>query len=593
MKNYQKRATLFVLLVAITVLVSAQCSGNTVETAQAVPTAVSADLILHNGAIYTVNEAQPWVEAVAVKDGRFLHIGTDDSVMAYKGSGTQLLDLEGRMMMPGFQDPHMHTVEAGIYEDLCFVAQYGWPNQYLNQMTACAAAQSGEGWVRAVGANMSNLLEFSQLPIDILDQAVPDRPAIVIDDLGHGVWLNTLAMQAIGYDVMVDDPQGGILVRTFDTDELTGVVLENGQQKAITAAFPPTPENLDLAYDGFLNALDTLAQNGITSVSDAGGYWPRGHHTIWQRAVDENTLTVRASNALYVFPDRDFDEQMADLEAIYSNDPNQLLRFNQAKIYVDGILDQGTSALYDPYDTTFNVPGLPTDGFLYFTTDTLNQYATELEAAGFQLHFHVTGDRGAGLALDAIETATIANNTTDGRHRLTHLYLVDSADRPRFNALSVIADFQLAPSSTDPDYAAWLHTLIGDRADDLLPAFDMLDQNAPMVISSDWDADVLSPFVKIESILSLNKPNVPELAAIIPMMTLDVAYLLHQEEATGSIEVGKMADLIILDQNLFEISTNQIDNTNVLLTMLGGEIIYSTLPDPEVSISQFIPIVVN
>ncbi|MCP4420149.1 MAG: amidohydrolase family protein, partial [Chloroflexi bacterium] len=128
-------------------------------------------------------------------------------------------------------------------------------------------------------------------------------------------------------------------------------------------------------------------------------------------------------------------------------------------------------------------------------------------------------------------------------------------------------------------------TLIGSRANDLLPAFDMLDQDVPTVFSSDWDADILSPFVKIESILSLNKPNVPELADIIPMMTLDVAYLLHQEDSTGSIEVGKLADLIILDQNLFEVSINKIDKTNVLLTMLGGQIIYSTLPDPELSMN--------
>ncbi|MCP4415589.1 MAG: amidohydrolase, partial [Chloroflexi bacterium] len=565
MKKYQKKVILLILFITAIVFVTVQCSGNSVETAQTIPTveaANAADIIWHNGAIYTVNEAQPWAEAVAIKNGRFIYVGDNDSVMAYKVSGTQLRDLEGRMVMPGFQDPHLHAVEAGIFEDLCFVTQYGSANRYLTEMSDCAAEQSGEDWVRAVGANMSNLLDFSQLPIDILDQAVPNRPAIVIDDLGHGVWLNTLAMEAVGYDVMVDDPQGGILVRTFDTDELTGIVLENGQQNAITAAFPPTPENLETAYNGLLNALDTLAQNGITSASDAGGYWPRDHHTVWQRAVDEGTLTVRASNALYVFPDFDFNEQMADLEAIYSNDPDQLLRFNQAKIYVDGILDQGTSALYDPYDTTFNVPNLPPDGFLYFTPAMLNQYATELEAAGFQLHFHVTGDRGAGLALDAIETAVATNGTTDGRHRLTHLYLVDAADQSRFYDLNVIADFQLAPSSTDPSYASWLHTLIGSRANDLLPAFDMLDQDAPMVFSSDWDADVLSPFVKIESILSLNKPNVPELADIIPMMTLDVAYLLHQRDSTGSIEVGKMADLIVLDQNLFEISTNKIDKTN-------------------------------
>ncbi|MCP5095678.1 MAG: amidohydrolase family protein, partial [Chloroflexi bacterium] len=313
--------------------------------------------------------------------------------------------------------------------------------------------------------------------------------------------------------------------------------------------------------------------HGITSVSDAGGYWTRGHHLVWQRALDEGKLSVRANNALYLFPDYDFDEQLIQFQQLYTNEPDSLLRFSQAKIYIDGILSQGTSALLTPYNQSLEIPGVPDDGFLYFEPPILNQYVRELDDMGFQLHFHVTGDRGARIALDAIETA-VNNNSNDKRHRLTHLYLIDQADRSRFNQLNVIADFQYSPTSTDSEYIDFMTPYIGKRTNELLPLFDMVKRGSVVTLSSDWDADALSPFEKIESVLMLDTDESLTLPDIIRMMTLDVAYLLHQDETTGSIEVGKFADLIVVDQNLFEISLQQMNQTQVLLTLLAGKEVY-------------------
>jgi len=532
------------------------------------------DVVYTNGAIYTVNPNQPWAQAVAVRDGVILAVGTEEEVLAQASENPQMIDLNGAMMLPGFQDPHLHGLEAGLNTNLCLVSQFAEFAEYIIEIQDCAAQQSNSEWVRISGANMPALLYRERLPIEVLDEAVPDRPVIVLDDIGHGAWLNTLAMQAVGYDIMEVDPPGGILVRDPDTDKLTGLVLENAQQAVRTASLPPTSANLELAYQGLLTGLESLAKNGITTVSDAGGYWTRGHHQVWQRAVDNNRLTVRASNALYLFPEFDFDQQMTQLEQLYTNDANSLLRYNQVKIYVDGVLGQGTAALLAPYAQSFDIPGVPNDGFLYFQTDTLNRYVTQLEALGFQLHFHVTGDRGARLSLDAIQSAATTNSVTDQRHRLTHLYLVDPADYSRFKELGVVADFQLAPSSTAADYTNSLAPYLGDRTNNLLPAFNLLDAGAKVVLSSDWDADTLSPFVKIQSILSLPASNVPTLATVVRMMTLDVAHLLHHDDKTGSIEAGKLADLVVIDRNIFEIQTNQISQAKVLLTLLGGEEVY-------------------
>ena len=532
------------------------------------------DVVYTNGSIYTVNPEQPWADAVAIRDGLILAVGDEADVLAEAGNDATVIDLDGAMMLPGFQDPHLHVLEAGLNENLCLVSDVAEFDEYIDEILDCADQQPESEWVRAAGANMADLLHRERLPIDVLDEAVPDRPAIILDDLGHGAWLNTLAMQVVGYDSMDSDPPGGILVRDPKNDKLTGLVLENAQQAARTASLPPTPDNLELAYQGLLTGLATVAENGITTVSDAGGYWPRGHHTVWQRALDEGTLSVRANNALYVFPDRELDEQLAEFEKLYANDPDSLLRFAQAKIYIDGILSQGTGALLRPYDSSFEIPAVPDDGFLYFDTDVLHQYVRQLDELGFQLHFHVTGDRGARIALDAIEATAETNGPGDRRQRLTHLYLIDPADRDRFAEQNVVADFQFAPSSTDDENAEFMAPYIGDRVDQLLPLFDMVERDATVVLSSDWDADLLSPLEKIQSVLAQDEENVLTLDDLIRMTTLGVAYLLHQDESTGSIEPGKQADLIVLDRNLFDIPVRQIGQAQVLLTLLSGQETY-------------------
>ncbi|MCP5100296.1 MAG: amidohydrolase family protein, partial [Chloroflexi bacterium] len=267
----------------------------------------STDIVYTNGAIYTVNPDQPWAEAVAIRGGIILAVGAEQDVLAHVDTNAQIIDLDGAMMLPGFQDPHLHLLEAGLNENLCLVSVFAEFDTYISEIRACAAQQSDSEWVRAAGANMSDLLYRERLPIDVLDEAIPDRPVIILDDLGHGAWLNSLAMQAVGYDTLDSNPAGGILVRDPDTGQLTGLVLENAQQKARTASLTPTDDNLELAYQGLLAGLDTVARHGITSVSDAGGYWTRGHHLVWQRALDEGKLSVRANNALYLFPDYDFD----------------------------------------------------------------------------------------------------------------------------------------------------------------------------------------------------------------------------------------------------------------------------------------------
>ena len=366
----------------------------------------------------------------------------------------------------------------------------------------------------------------------------------------------------------------GILFRDeFGDGALLGIVLENAQQKFRDAVFPPTTANQERAYIALLDSLETLSRNGITSVSDAGGFWRQAQIEAWTRALNEDKLTVRASNALYIYPDEPLDSQLPKLKERFNNDKNSLLRFNQAKIYVDGILSLHTSALYEAYEGSDLLPAEEL-GFEYF--ENLNDISKQLVDEGFQLHFHVTGDRGAGIALDAIENLGGGDlNSSSGPSRLTHCYLIDEVDRSRFADLGAIADFQVAPSSFGEEYRNSLKGTIGTtRESQLLPALEIHNAGGIVTLSSDWDADSLSPLVKLET--ALTKPvsgkPFPDLETVIPMLTINSAILLQQEDRTGSIEVGKFADLVVLDTNIFDIPVNEISKTKVVTTILQGKI---------------------
>ncbi|MEH6629534.1 MAG: amidohydrolase [Halopseudomonas aestusnigri] len=530
--------------------------------------------LIVNANVYTVDRDLPWAEAVLVEKGTITAVGSEGDLLKQANQKYDVIDLGGRLLMPGFQDPHLHVLEAGINETACFLPAEGSANTYREEIGYCLEEQSQSAWFIGAGVSMPALLETVKSPVAFLDQLIPDRPAVILDNLGHGAWANTQALQAVGYTDLRSDPPGGIIDRDPISGRLTGVVFENAQQKLRNAALPPTKENVDFAYNSLLSALEVLAQNGITTVSDAGGYWPRGHQEAWVRAEKENTLTVRASNALYLYPDIPFEEQISQFRNRYMNDPKGLLRYNQAKIYMDGILSQATGALYEPYERGLDLPPELQKGFLYFEQDILGEYVTELEKLGYQLHFHATGDRGIGLALDALEYAKNINSQADMRHRITHLYIVDERDIPRFKQLDVITDFQLSPTATDPETKRYLESFVGERAERLMPARKLYDAGVNLVLSSDWDAEELSPLKKIQAVLTQKKGAFDDIETVIEMMTINVARLLHHEEKTGSIEPGKLADFVVLDRNVFDMPINEIGETNVQATLLGGEVIY-------------------
>ncbi len=546
----------------------------------------SDELLVTNANIYTVNRNAPSAQSILIKQGVITQIGSNIGVKKHASEAARQVDLGGRFLMPGFQDAHLHVAEAGFNDIMCvFEEIHQSVNDYAQEFRQCAEDPQNEGspWVLGAGISVAEMLaDTTQTPRAFLDNLFPNTPVLALDNLGHGAWANSEALMRAFPDIDLSNPtqpQGGILL-TDSSGAATGELFENAQQRLRDAAFTAVDPNQIFSYEGLLKGLKAVAENGITTVSDAGGYWTRNDHLLWQKAERENKMTTRAHNALYVFPDKPLDQQIRDITALHSVGNDQLVNFDQVKIYVDGILSLGTSALKQEYDERV-VPALDYPrGFQYFKTEELMQYAAQLEDAGFQLHFHATGDNGVKLALDAIQYAKTQNNSADQRHRITHMYIVDSVDITRFADLNVVADFQLNPGSLDTQgYIPFLEQVIGvNRTGSLLSVKTLLDSGTNVVLSSDYDAGPLSPLGTLQR--ALTRPDnaaqkVPDIHTAIEMMTINVAHHLHQENKTGSLEVGKLADFIVLDKDITTTPVSQLDQVKVLATVLGGDIVFN------------------
>ena len=547
-----------------------------------------ADLVLRNGAVYTVDEGRPWAEAVAVKDGIITVVGSNADVAELVGPTTEVVDLAGDMVLPGFQDTHTHIQEASSLAWTCGLERNTPPMDLVARMSRCRP--NGSEWVLGWGFSINTLISQIQrggkTPAEVLDMALPNTPAVMMEETSHAAWVNSAGLKRAGINARTPSPPGGVIVRDRRTGEPTGLLLDSAGDQVFELALRRTDELVDVQANGLRWGLKQLGRYGITSVADARVYWKRADLEVWKRAEQQGWLTARATLGLWAYPEMDDDEQLAKLAAMYDPNPEGLVHVSQVKLYDDGITLNGTAAMLEPYERSFLKQVAPLglgskDGINYFEQGRLDRYTTELEKVGFDMHIHVLGDRGTHEALNAIETAIEINGPDiDRRHRLTHLELVDEGDIPRFADLGVIADMQVSGNWTKPEAWSYNEQFIGDRGDNFIPLRSIYDTGAKVTLSSDWDVSTMDPLVGIEHSLTRDPQSLPDLAAAIRAYTLTPAYTLRQEATTGSIEVGKAADLVVLDANLFEVPVDQISNASVVLTYFDGEEVYRASSAP-------------
>ncbi len=526
--------------------------------------------VYKNGAVYTVNPEQPWAEAIVIKGGIIEYVGTNNGVSQFE-KGALVIDLAGKMMMPGFHDVHIHPLESGS-DNNHFELDYEEenPENYINVVKQAARDFPYEPWLVGYGHSIYTLTEAKRNPVDILDEAVPNRPVIVMEQTSHSMWVNSKALAILGFNKQIDNPVGGVIMRDEYTGRPNGILIDNAGEMAMHLAMKSTAQRRQNDYDGMVNdTMPALAKHGVTSIVDARAYWRRGHHQIWLKLEKDNALTLRAVVGLWAYPEDDDAAQFTKLKSLYRNDPDSLLRINQIKLYSDGIPVNTTAALKTPY--AFDMLGLPGNkGLSYFKQNRLAKYIKELEAAGFDFHIHAIGDRGIHEALNAIEKG----GSKQGRHRLTHLEIVDVKDVKRFAQLNVTADCQVAGEFTHPDHWPQMASTIGaGKANNLVPIKTFQDGGARVTLSSDWSVSPFNPFIGLQNALTRSPQNL-SLEDALAAYTINSAYVMRHEEVVGSIEEGKEADLVVLDQNLFDIDVEDIELTQVLQTLLAGDEVY-------------------
>ncbi len=529
------------------------------------------EIVLYNAAVYTVNPNQPWAEAIYFRDGVIEYIGSTEETLELASEDAELIDLKGKMVMPGIHDLHMHPLEAmSPFSGTCLLdSSVEDAEEYIPELQDCAPKQIATDWVLGFGHSVFTLLETSRPPKDILDEAIANKPVAIMEETSHSFWVNSKALELAGITKNTANPPGGVIVKDPKTGEPTGILFDSAGDLIMDLAWSPTPEILELNYEGLLEALELLNENGITSVCEARTYWKRNFQDAWLRAEREGALSVRAILNLWAYPNMNDDEQIKELASLYQNEPDSFLRISQIKVYDDGILINSTAAMLEPYlETLGDIPS--NNGLNYFTEERLTKYIRELEPVGFDFHIHAIGDRGVREALNAIENG----QQGQGRHRLTHLEVVNPADYPRFKQLNITADMQVTGDFAQPSHWKENDFLIDERADPLIPLKDLYEAGARITLSSDWDVSDLNPFVGMQNALTRKPQNLSNLEDVIQAYTLNAAYTMRQENKVGSLEVGKQADLIVLNQNLFEIPVNKINKTKVLMTFLEGELVY-------------------
>lgn len=540
-------------------------------------TAQPADKAYFNGKIYTANDSDAFVQAIAIKDGKIVYVGNDEGIDDFIGDNTEFFDLEGRLMLPGIHDVHVHALEASAssWGECVLDDNEADPENYLDILFDCNLKPNSNGWLVASGHSLLSLLEAERPPIEMLDEIFPDQPIAILEKTSHSVWVNSKGLEKIGFDKNTLDPIGGHILKDGLSDKPNGILLDNAGDEVLAQAFKTNGEIEIGNYAGLIEyGLPQLAENGITSMVDGRTYWKRNMQDAWYQAKEEGKLTTRVVMGLWAYPDDKDADLVASLKELYDTG-DDMLRANQIKLYSDGITINATAALHEPYHDHL---GLPFDkGLNYFTGDRLKTFITTMEKEGFDFFIHAIGDRGITESLDAIEVARNANGDIGARHRITHCEIVAPTDFIRFKNLNVVPDVQVAGDFTQPANWEEAEFLIGkERTNNLYPIKSFYQANARLTLSSDWDVSELNPFIGIQNAVTRTPQELPSVEAAVRAYTINAAYVMRQEDKTGSLEVGKYADLIILDRDIFSVDKNQIRNTNVLLTMLEGKEVHKS-----------------
>ncbi|HKA13744.1 MAG TPA: amidohydrolase [Myxococcota bacterium] len=538
-----------------------------------------ADLVLFDASVYTVDAARSWARAVAVRDGRIAYVGDDAGARALAGPRTAIVDLGGGMLVPGFVDAHVHPISGGLQAHRCDLSDRETVEALLARISECAAARPEAPWILGGGWALP-LFPGANPDRRSLDEAVPDRPAALSAADGHSLWVNSKALALAGITRATPDPPGGRIERDA-AGEPSGTLRESAGQRVWDRVPPPAREESAAALR---TALDLAHRFGITTWIDASA--GEAELAAYRDADRAGGLGMFVRAALRVDPSRGA-EQVTALAALRARNWGEHVAAGAAKLFADGVIESGTAALLAPY-----VGRGGSRGELLWSEAGLREIALALDAAGFQIHVHAIGDRAVRATLDAIEALDREHGPRDRRATIAHIELIDPADIPRFRRLRAVADFQPIWALEDRYIRDLTVPFLGpERARWLYPIASVAKSGAPLAAGSDWSVTSMNPLEAIEVALTRRDPASPpgpawipeeraDLATLLAAYTIGGAWAAFREREVGSIEVGKRADLALLERNLFEIPAHEISETRVLRTWFEGREVYRAAVSP-------------
>ena len=542
-----------------------------------------ADMAFTGGTVYTVDPAHTWAQAVAVRGTHIVAAGTDESVADLIGPKTEVHDLRGRMLLPGFQDAHVHPPSGGLEMLQCNLNEAYTREGYERIVADYASEHPDVEWIRGGGWSMDSFPGGTPTK-DILDRIVPDRPVYLPNRDGHGAWVNSRALELTGITRETPDPPDGRIERDAGGDP--SGTLHEGAMDLVDKLMPPvTQEEWE---EGLRVAQQYLHSLGITAWQDAivgGPYDTLGAYTA---TAGRDGLTARVVGSLWWDRHRG-EEQIDELVARRATSEVGRFRATTVKIMQDGVIEDFTAGVLDPY---LDRDGTPTAnrGMSFVDPELLKASATKLDANGFQVHIHAIGERAVREALDALEAARAANGANDHRHHIAHIQVVHPDDIPRFGQLEVVANAQPLWATLDGQMANLTFPFLGpERITWQYPFASLVRSGARLAFGSDWSVSSPNPMWEMAIAVHRRAPRrhadmvgeratketfLPDeridLATAIHAFTMGSAYVNHLDEVTGSIEVGKEADLVVVDRNLFDLSLDELADAKVQLTMVAG-----------------------
>lgn len=548
-----------------------------------------AELILVGANIHTLDAHHPLAQWIAIREGRIAALGKGSPPASLRGAGTRVVDAHHRLILPAFHDAHTHPVWGGLSYGHCALYSGKTASDYQALIAQCAREDTQSAWLYGVGWQDGAFSPSGVPDKRLIDAVVSDRPAAFSNVGGHGLWLNSRALAMAGITRDTPDPPNGRIDRDAQGEPIGG--LEEAAVDLVMKHLPApsaTAREQALAY-----AIHYFNSVGIVGFHDAlVPVHDEGSAQVIPPGVPDTYIALEAQGRLkaYVTLALGWDRgaglgQVPGIEAARARLRAAGVHAGTVKFLLDGVPAQRTAALIDPYSDK------PDErGDLEVPPAMLDEAVSALTAKGFQVHFHAIGDRAVQASLDAVQAAQQATGKPLDRPLVSHVNLASAADLDRFKALGAVPVFQPLWACMD-DYMEMVAVRVGEaRMQHMYPAGSLMKRGVTVAYGSDWPVASANPFEGLEVAVSRLPPGKADgkrlapqervtLAEALRSYTLNSAYALHVEDRSGNLVVGKNADLVVVDQDIFTVPTERIGRTKVLLTMYRGEPVFGELAD--------------